>query len=61
MLRRQNLIWETEDTILTINNFIIGNTTIFIEETTLIEVCLVIYRGVVLREHLSVRVKVFTN
>ena len=61
MLRRQNLIWETEDTILTINNFIISNTAIFIEETTLIEVGLVIYRGVVLREHLSVRVKVFTN
>ena len=61
MLRRQNLIWETEDTILTINNFIISNTTILIEETTLIEVSLVIYRGVVLREHLSVRVKVFTN
>ena len=61
MLRRQNLIWETEDTILSINNFIIGNTTILIEETTLIEVSLVIYRGVVLREHLSVRVKVFTD
>ena len=61
MLRRQNLIWETEDTILSINNFIIGNTTILIEETTLIEVSLIVYRCVVLCEHLSVRVKIFTD
>ena len=61
VLRRQNLIWKTEDTILAINDFVIGNTTIFIEETALVKMGLVVHWCVVLCEHLGVRVKIFTN